>query len=289
MRLSPLALAVLAACAAPPPPPAPVPAAPVAPRPPEKVVDGSFAFQGAVTQGGLLLGTAPPGAVAVTLDGRAVEMDAERRFLVGFGREAGPRAVVEVRLADGTRVRETLSVAPRTFRVQSIPSLRQSTTPDPAYERLRASEVALIRGARAVRRLGTGWTERFRWPADGRITGVYGSQRILGGVPMNPHFGLDIAAPTGTPIYAPASGTVALASPPKFSLEGNLVLIDHGAGLNSVFIHLSRVDVKAGDVVVPGQIIGAIGTTGRSTGPHLHWAMNWGDVRVDPQLLVPPR
>ena len=134
----------------------------------------------------------------------------------------------------------------------------------------------------------TGWTERFAWPATGRISGIYGSQRILGGVPRNPHAGVDVASPAGTPVKAPAAGVVVLASPPKFSLEGNLLIIDHGHSLFSSFLHLSRIDVKSGDKVVQGQRVGAIGATGRATGPHLHWAMSWGEVRVDPQLLVPP-
>lgn len=281
------ALALLAACttpAPPPPPPAPPPPPPVV----ERIVDGSFDFRGAIVQGGLAVGQAPAGTTAVTLDGQPTRMDSARRFLAGFGRDAAGTALVEARLADGTRVRQTLRVAPRTWQIERIPSLRQSTTPDPEYEKLRAAEVARINAARSAVSDATGWTERFAWPATGRISGIYGSQRILGGVPRNPHAGVDVAAPTGTPVVAPASGIVVLAAPPAFSLEGNLLIIDHGNRLFSSFLHLSRIDVKVGDRVAQGQRVGAIGATGRATGPHLHWGMSWGEVRVDPQLLVPP-
>lgn len=270
--------------APPPPPPAPPPPPPVV----ERIVDGSFDFRGAIVQGGLAVGQAPAGTTAVTLDGQPTRMDSARRFLVGFGRDAADTALVEARLADGTRVRQTLRVAPRTWQIERIPSLRQSTTPDPEYEKLRAAEVARINAARSAVSDATGWTERFAWPATGRISGIYGSQRILGGVPRNPHAGVDVAAPTGTPVAAPASGIVVLAAPPAFSLEGNLLIIDHGNRLFSSFLHLSRIDVKVGDRVAQGQRVGAIGATGRATGPHLHWGMSWGEVRVDPQLLVPP-
>lgn len=286
IELCALALA-LTSCApssqptAPPPPPAAATPAPA------RILDGDFNFRGAITQGGLAIGQAPEGTAEVTLDGKPTRLDAQRRFLVAFGRDAADTAIVEARLTDGTRVRESLRVVPREWQIERIPSLRQSTTPDPEYEKLRNEELARIKAARSIVSDQTGWTERFAWPAKGRISGVYGSQRILGGVPRNPHAGVDVAAPTGTPVTAPASGTVVLASPPKFSLEGNLLIIDHGNALFSSFLHLSRIDVKPGDRVMQGQPVGAIGATGRATGPHLHWAMSWGDVRIDPQLLVP--
>lgn len=283
-----LTLALVACASPPPPPPPPLPVVARPAPPPERIVDGSFDFRGAIVQGGLAVGQAPEGTVSVTLDGQPTRMDAQRRFLVGFGRDAAGTALVEARLTDGTRVRQTLRVTPRTWQIERIPSLRQSTTPDPEYEKLRSEELARIKAARARSSDATGWIQRFAWPATGRISGIYGSQRILGGVPRNPHAGVDVASPTGTPVTAPAAGVVALASPPKFSLEGNLLIIDHGNSLFSSFLHLSRIDVKPGDRVEQGQRVGAIGATGRATGPHLHWAMSWGEVRVDPQLLVPP-
>ncbi len=277
----------MAGCSSPTPEPVPPRPAP-APAPiVERIVDGSFDFRGAIVQGGLAVGQAPAGAVSVTLDGEPTRMDAARRFLVGFGRDAPGTALVEARLADGTRVRQALRVVPRDWKIERIPSLRQTSTPNPDYERLRTAELARIDAARSGTSDATGWTERFAWPATGRISGIYGSQRILGGVPRNPHAGVDIARPTGTPVVAPASGVVVLAGPPRLSLEGNLLILDHGNRLFSSFLHLSRTDVQVGERVAQGQRVGAIGATGRATGPHLHWAMSWGDVRVDPQLLVP--
>lgn len=277
---------VLVACAPAATTPAPPPAK--APLLAARIVDTSFDFRGAITQGGVAVGRLPPGAKSPTLDGKPLHVGAQGRFLIGFGRDAPATSLVEARLDDGTVLREALRVTPRAFKIESIPSLRQNSTPDPEYEKLRAEEQARIAAARAVVSANTGWTERFIWPARGRISGVYGSQRILGGVPRNPHSGVDIAAWTGTPIVAPASGTVVLAADRPFSLEGNLLIIDHGNGLFSNFLHLSRIDVKRGDRVAQGRPVGAIGATGRATGPHLHWAMSWGDVRVDPQLTVPP-
>jgi murein DD-endopeptidase MepM/ murein hydrolase activator NlpD len=268
------------------PPPRPVAQAET-PPPPEPVA-GDFSLSGALTQGGMAIGTVPPGTVALTLDGRPVGIAPGGRFLIGFGRDAAPSATLIGRTADGRLLRQQLAITQRSWQIESIPSLVQSNKPDPEYEKLRESELARIAAARAMRTDAEGWQQQFAWPATGRISGIYGSQRILGGVPRAPHYGVDIAQPAGTPVAAPADGVVVLAGPPKFSLEGNLLIIDHGMGLSSAFLHLSRVDVNVGDHVRQGQVVGAIGMTGRATGPHLHWAMNLGDVRIDPALLVPP-
>ncbi len=284
---------LIAGCAAadpplPPPPPPPVSAGPSVVRPQEPVQPRTLSFQGAITQGGLAIGQAPVDAVTVMLDDQPVTMDANRRFVIGFGRDAGPTAIVTARFADGATIRQTLSIVKRQWDIQSIPGLRRRPTSDPDYERIRAAEIARIVAARDKRNASDGWQQRWLWPATGRISGVYGSQRILGGEPSAPHAGLDIARPTGTPVATPADGVVVLAGPPQFSLEGNLVIIDHGMGVNSAFLHLSRVDVTEGQQVKRGQTIGAIGATGRVTGPHLHWAVAWGGVRLDPALLLGP-
>ena len=119
----------------------------------------------------------------------------------------------------------------------------------------------------------------------GRLSSVFGSQRVLNGTPKNPHNGLDIAAPRGTPVYAMTDGVVLLAAD-NFYYSGNFILLDHGFGLNSSYLHLSKKFVKAGDYVKKGQKIGEIGTTGRSTGPHLHWSVQWYGKRVDPAGLL---
>lgn len=127
----------------------------------------------------------------------------------------------------------------------------------------------------------------FIWPAKGRLSGFYGSQRVLNGDPKRPHYGVDVAAPTGTEVVAPADGVVRLAHPDLF-FSGGTIIIDHGFGVNSTFLHLSSVDVEVGEPVKQGDFIGRIGATGRATGPHLDWRINWLNHRLDPQLLVPP-
>ena len=243
---------------------------------------------GTAQQGGLLFGTAPPGSVTLRLDGKPVRLTGDGRFVVGFGRDAPPVAKVVATLADGRTVERAIEVAQRQWQIESIPSLnRAPSAPSAEYEAIRAPELATIAAARIGETTETGWVQAFIWPATGRVSGVYGSQRILGGKPASPHYGVDVAAPAGTPVVAPADGIVRLAQGP-FSLEGNLVMLDHGHGLTSAFLHLSRIDVVPGAHVVRGQTIGAIGMTGRATGPHLHWALTWDDVRIDAATLVPP-
>lgn len=247
-------------------------------------------ISGRMMQGGAVFGTAPAGTVAVTVDGIPVRLSGDRRFVAGFGRDAGPASTVIARLADGGDDRRTVAIAPRVYEVESIPGLRQAPVNaplDPVYEALRKSETDETAAARKGQSDETGWQQAFIWPATGRISGVYGSQRILGGVPKSPHLGTDIAAPSGTAVLAPAQGIVRVAGR-RFSLEGNLVMLDHGHGLVSSYLHLSRVDVVIGQRVERGDTIGAVGMTGRATGPHLHWAISWSDVKLDPALFVPP-
>jgi murein DD-endopeptidase MepM/ murein hydrolase activator NlpD len=145
----------------------------------------------------------------------------------------------------------------------------------------------LIAAVRAKDTDRSWFADPFRWPASGRISGVYGSQRILNGEPRRPHFGVDIAAPVGTPVHAPNGGVVALAESDLY-YTGGTVMLDHGHGITSVFSHLSSVDVEVGGRVSPGDFIGRIGATGRATGAHLDWRVNWFSERLDPQLLVGP-
>ena len=241
---------------------------------------------GSATQGGLMQGRLPAGASALTLDGKPVATTPDGRFLIGFGRDA-PGTATLAWTANGQSVSQTIGIAPRQYRIQSLPTLPPKPVPDAEFEARRPGEVARIGEARATSSPASagGWAGPFRAPVDGPTTGVYGSQRILSGTPMAPHSGLDFGVPPGTPVVAPAAGVVVLADGP-FTLEGNLVLLDHGLGLVSAFLHLSRIDVKVGDVVAAGSPIGTVGRTGRATGPHLHWGVTWTDVRIDPQLLL---
>lgn len=279
-------IALLAACQVQDTRPISTPSPPSTPRAPDRTDGTAFALQGALTQGGYALGQAPEGAVSVNLDGRPVATDPTGRFAIGFGRDAAPSATLTAVLGDGSRVIAHIPVIQRSYAVQSIPGLPPTPSNDPEWLKRRAVERARIDAAKAQRNLSDGWRQQWIWPAVGPISGVYGSQRILGGVLQSPHYGVDVAAPAGTPVVAPADGVVVLAGPPQLSLEGNLVMIDHGMGLISAFLHLSAVAVKTGERVAQGQHIGAVGSSGRATGPHLHWGLSWLDQRLDAALLA---
>lgn len=247
---------------------------------------GLFQIIGEPRQGALLRAWAPAGTVAIRLDDREVPFAPDGRFLIGLDRDAEPRARLVARLGDGREVIETLAVAPRPWPRQNINMARPSGGPTPEYQRLRESELARIGAARSRRTDARGWSQRLIWPARGRISGRFGSQRIYRGVPAAYHSGTDVAAGAGAVVVAPADGVIVLAPPPMMSLEGNLVIIDHGLGLSSAFLHLSRADVREGDRVRQGQPIGAVGATGRATGPHLHWSLVWNGARIDPQAVA---
>lgn len=301
-RAACVALLLLSACAtrtAGPVPagsPPPAVAAPATPRPPEIVAPDAFALSGAAGQGALLYGTAPAGTAQILFDERPVRVAADGRFIIGFGRDAAPASVLEARLGDGRLLRLPLAVAPRAWDVSVLPTLQRGTSATPEYQRVRAAEVARIEAARAVDADSDGWRQTFHWPALGRISTLFGSQRIYaGGVAGDYHSGVDVARRAGgpvlegTPARAPADGVVVLATTDHpFTLEGNLVMIDHGFGLVSALMHLSRVDVAVGEHVRQDQPIGLIGMTGRATGPHLHWGMTWRRARIDPLLLAGP-
>lgn len=268
--------------------PAAKPSQPISHRagvPPER---RSFGFEGAMSQGGVVLGSAPSGTTSLMLDGRPVDLAPDGRFLIGFGRDAGSTATLVARLENGGEVREVLAIAPRAWRIENLNTLARFSRPSAEFERLRAPELAAIEAARAVASDSQGWRQRFQWPVTGRISGLFGAQRVYRGEPGAYHSGVDVAKPAGTILVAPADGVVVLAADHPFTLEGNLLMIDHGMELNSAFLHLSRIDVKAGDHVRRGQPLGAIGATGRATGPHMHWGMKWKDQRIDPLLLAGP-
>lgn len=239
-------------------------------------------------QGGFALGWAPMGTTRLTLDGKAVRIADDGRFAIGLGRDAPSSAQLEATLNSGDSVRLTLPVASRSWRIENLKTLPRVAQPSAEFAARRPSELAQIEAARAKDTGSSGWRQSFRWPATGRISGQFGSQRIYAGEPGVPHNGVDVAAGTGTPVFAPADGVVILAATSPFTLEGHLLMLDHGMGLNSAFLHLSRIDVVPGQSVRQGDPIGAIGMTGRATGPHLHWSLRLGDVRLDPALVAGP-
>lgn len=292
MRSVALAFGLLSACAgAPDPDPAaaPLPAPvlrPASPTPlPTRIVT-----TGAATQGGWLRGTAPAGTRRLTLNGAEVDFTTDRAFLVAFDRDAGPGATLVAELADGRTVTTALAIAPRAWEIERIATpIRPGALPSAEFQRIRADELARIAAARALSTGGAGWRQAFVWPARGRISGRFGAQRIYQGVAGNYHSGIDIATgASGTPFVAPADGVVILAAREPFTLEGKLLMIDHGNGLNSAFLHNSEVLVREGEAVRQGQVIGRIGMTGRATGPHLHWSLKWREARLDPILFTGP-
>lgn len=244
-------------------------------------------LDGALSQGGLVVGRTAPGA-RVRLDGRPVRTTEDGLFLLGFGRDAGPRAVLEIAGADGWVLRRELTVAARDWKITRIDGLPpRKVTPRPEdLARIRA-DTALIRAARARDSASAWFRGGLDWPVRGRISGVFGSQRVLNGEARAPHSGTDIAAPTGTPVAAAAPGRVTVAAPDMF-FTGKTVMIDHGHGLATVYAHLSRIAVEVGDLVARGQRIGAVGASGRASGPHLHWGVSLFDVRLDPALAAGP-
>ena len=213
-----------------------------------------FQLSGAPAQGALLRGTAPPGTVTLSLDGRDVPLAPDGRFLLGFDRDAPANAVLLARTGDGGEIMVRLQVVRRVWPLQHIGMARPASGPTPEYARLRESELRVIGRARAQHMSSMGWSQRFLWPARGRLSGAFGAQRIYrGGVPAAYHSGADIAAGAGALVVAPADGVVTLAPPPGFSLEGNLVIVDHGMGLTSSFLHLSSALVREGQVVHQGD------------------------------------
>lgn len=296
-----LALAAIASCTATPPALSPAVAAPTrlptlpVESSPRLIVDvasetrpADFWFSGTPVQGGLITGQAPRGARTVLLNGSELPLTPDGFFLMGFDRDAENSASLVALYSDGRRSERYLPVAPGNWRIENVaanPTGGAATTAE--FQARRGPELARINAARGVHSNSNGWRQEFIRPVTGRISGLFGAQRIYNGTPGSYHSGMDIAAPTGTIFVAPADGVVTLAATDAFTLEGHLLMIDHGMGLNSAFLHGSQLLVKQGDVVKQGQPIGKVGMTGRASGPHLHWGMKWNSARIDPKLLIP--
>jgi len=241
-------------------------------------------LNGTLTQGSLIRGQVAPDAV-VTLDGETLSLNSEGKFVFGFPRDAGLSHKLKVELADGTSSVREITLTKREYNIQRIDGLdsKMVTPPKAVLERIRQDNVNVAKARSKVTDADALFT-RFEWPAKGPITGVYGSQRVLNGVPKWPHFGVDVGGPTGSPVTAPVQGTVTLAEDLYYS--GNTLILDHGMGVFSTFLHLDSITVKVGDTVAQGEQIGTIGATGRATGPHLDWRINLGKMRLDPQTVV---
>jgi len=245
---------------------------------------GRTVLDGVFSQGGMVIGHTEPGAKVRFAD-RVLRVSEHGTFVFGFHRDDPPTMSLEVEYPDETVETIALEVEQRQYDIQRIDGLPQKKVSPPAevIERIQR-EAAAVREARARDTELEEFTHGFLWPVDGPISGVYGSQRILNGKPRQPHYGVDVAAPAGTPVSAPAAGTVSFAEPDLY-FSGGTLMIDHGHGLASAFLHMQSVDVTVGQRVERGQRIGTVGATGRATGAHLDWRVNWFEKRLDPQLL----
>jgi len=251
-------------------------------------IDTKMVVPTQVPQGSLAFGRVAPGS-RVVYDDKVLRVSADGRFVFGVAREQTGIAHLQVTPPGGLTLTTNITIINRDFpleRVDGVPEATVNPPPDIAARIER--EQAEVSAARLRDDDRNDYDVHYIWPVVGRISGVFGSQRVYNGTPKSPHSGLDVAVPKGTAIQAPAAGIVTFANPDLY-LTGGTVLIDHGHGVSSNFLHMSRIDVKVGDRVEQGQVIGLVGATGRATGPHMHWGMNWFGVRVDPQMLVDPK
>jgi murein DD-endopeptidase MepM/ murein hydrolase activator NlpD len=278
-----------AACVAPAPPPvamaqptiAPIPA-PVPPGP------ATFVYSGELTQGGWIRGQVPAGTVSARLADETLSFAPDGQFFAAFDRDAGAAATLSATLANGRTVEVALPIAPRAWDIEHVNASPTANVPSAEFTARRQPELERIGAARQVDTGSQGWRQRFIWPASGRISGRFGSQRVYRGEPGSYHSGIDVAGGDRTVYVAPADGVVVLAADAPFTLEGNLLIVDHGMGLYSAFLHSSQLLVRQGEAVRQGQPLGRIGMTGRATGPHLHWGLTWRGARLDPLLFTGP-
>lgn len=240
-------------------------------------------LSGNAKQGGFVILKIDKNA-SISFKDKQIKPDNQGRVLIAFSRDDKAEQIFKLTRANGKVVYPRINIATRSYKEQKINGLpKNKVTPDKKTSNQIWQDILQARKARKIVLPTAYFDSGFIWPAKGIISGVYGSRRILNGKPKRPHFGVDVAAPTGEPIYAPADGKITLRE--NMVLSGKTIMIDHGYGLRSTMMHLSAFSVKAGDEVKQGQLIGKIGTTGRSTGPHLHWGMSWHKVRLDPALL----
>ena len=238
-----------------------------------------------VSQGAMVVGNTHPAAI-VEVGGRTLSVAPDGDFVFGVGRDEKGPLVVKIKQPATGWIEHSIAVTPRDWPIENIRGVPPKTVnPPPDIAARIEREQAQVAAARERDDPREDFAETFQWPVQGRISGRFGNQRVYNGTPKSPHSGMDIAAPKGTPVRAPADGVITFVAPDLY-LTGGTVLLDHGHGISSNFLHLSRIDVKVGDVVKQGDVIGAVGATGRATGPHLHWGMNWFDVRIDPLLVL---
>ena len=264
--------------------PEPVAAAPA----PVRTVDLTITLEdSALTQGGWVRGTLPEGTQSARIGDTPVTFDEDGTFFAAFDRDAPSSLLLTAEHEIGRSLVQPLAIAPRAWDIERVDVAKGTGGGGEAWWAKREPEWLAIKEARERDTGAQGWRQEFIWPVTGRISGRFGRQRIYRGEPGSYHSGIDIAPGDGTPFVAPADGVVVLART-GFSLEGGIIILDHGAGLNSAFIHLSQLSVSEGETVRQGQKLGNVGASGRATGPHLHWSLVWKDKRLDPLLFLPP-
>ena len=242
-------------------------------------------LKGHLTQGGLVTGKLE-NAKSVSLDGKSLKLSPNGDFVFGFGRDADTTHTLKWVDNNGKSHLQSIAITKREYKIDKITGVAKKYVSPPKEVSARISrEAVAVRKAREVDSDLLYFLDPVLKPAEGRISGVYGSQRYFNGEPRRPHFGLDIANKTGSPVYAPISGTVVYAEPDLYYSGGTLI-IDHGHGITSTYIHLSKLNVKVGDTITQGNKVAEIGATGRVTGPHLDWRFNWKGERLDPALLM---
>lgn len=249
-------------------------------------INGATLLRGAAIEGGLIIARTAAGTI-VTVDDEIIPTTPDGLFIVGFHRDSDQPVAITITQPDGTSQLTVLTPEQRNYDIQRIDGLQQNmvTPPDSVFARIKSDQAAVAAARQKAATSGDFW-QGIDWPVTGGISGVFGSQRILNGKPRQPHYGIDIAAPRGTPVQAPASGLVTLVKDLYFS--GWTVIINHGLGLNSTFLHMDHVLISPGDSVARGDIIGTVGSTGRSTGPHLDWRLDWQGRRIDASLVAGP-
>ncbi len=214
-----------------------------------------------------------------------IKADQQGRVLIAFSRDDKAKQTFKLTTSNGKNSQQTIKIATRKYNEQKINGLpKNKVTPDKKTSEKIWQDILKARKARKITLPKAYFTSGFSWPATGIISGVYGSRRILNGKAKRPHYGVDVAAPKGAGLYAPADGKITLNE--NMELSGKTVMIDHGYGLRSTVMHLSEVMIKKGQLVKKGQLIGKVGMTGRATGPHVHWGMSWYKVRLDPALAI---
>jgi murein DD-endopeptidase MepM/ murein hydrolase activator NlpD len=237
-------------------------------------------------QGAFIVGHAPLGA-KVKLGDRELLLSKRGEFAFAIGRNQTDDVVLDIEYTDGAKETKTYAVKKHEWEVQHIDGLpsKHVTPPPEVYERIK-SDNALIISTR-IKSDNTPYFgfKNFIMPTKGVVSGIFGSQRVLNGKPKSPHTGQDIAAPEGTPVVAGADGVVTMVHEDMY-YTGKTVMIDHGFGICTIYFHMSNINVKKGDRVAQGDKIGEVGTTGRSTGAHLHWGATWYGVKFDVAKLV---